>query len=155
MSTGTLDIDKYVCTGTKSENPFAIHSTHCCSLQEARLCPSRQFWYVPVKDGYTVLCLSTNIARKNAEVGHQSQRDFFHEQAGPELNAALHQLKDSAFLLPEFALCFTTSDKKSLQTSKIAAITYSCLLVLCAQHSFITLKDWWSKKVEKLHPYIN
>lgn len=109
MYTGTLDIDKYVYTGTKSENPFAIHSNHCCSIQEAQLSPSRQFWYVLIKGGYTGLYLST---RKSAIVGNQSQRDFFHEQAGPELNAALHQLKDSAFLLPEFAPCFTTSDKE-------------------------------------------
>lgn len=76
MSTGTLDIDKYVCTGTKSENPFAIHSNHCCSLQEARLCPSRQFWYVPVKDGYTVLCLSTNTARKKCKSGESESERF-------------------------------------------------------------------------------
>lgn len=34
---------------------------------------------------------------------------------------------------------------KSLQTSKIVAIIYSCVLVLRAQHSFITFRDWWSK----------
>lgn len=51
MYTGTLDIEKYMYTGTKSENPFAIHSKLCCSIQEAQLSPSRQFWYVPIKDG--------------------------------------------------------------------------------------------------------
>lgn len=112
MCTGTLDTHRCIYTGTKSENPFTIHSSHCCSMQEARLSPSRQFLYVPIKDGYTVHHLSTSIARKSEIVGHQSQRDFFHEQAGPELNTALHQLKESAFLLPEFTLCSTTSDKE-------------------------------------------
>lgn len=156
MSTGTLDVDKYTYTGTKGENPFGIHFSHCCSIQEAPLCPSRQFWYVPIKDGYTILYLSTSIARKSTKVGNESQRGFFHEQAGPELNAALHQLKDSTFLLPEFTLCFTNSDKERVSAN---IKDYSHHLFLCPSAvctaQFHHLKRLVIQKMEKLHPYIN